>query len=190
MYVNLDLTKKILNIEKYSIAQYKNNIIIYDIDRKYFITNEEILFNEVLDSTMTIYQYLIQHSKTPLELKVNLIERLKSKIGNEYKVLTNNEMDTFTNNNIPLNLAYFYGLKSIKHIKLHCIKEFSNYEEFLDDKCDNNFVYGCFDIEKNYIDLSSLFKSKESILLVFNDFNYTKLHCNLIYLKFEIKATV
>lgn len=190
MYINLNLTKKLLKIQNYTIAQYENNIIIYDIDRNYYITNEEIIFNEVFDSNLTIYQYLIQHSKTPLDLKLDLIERLKSKVGNKFEVLTNNEMDTFTNINIPINLAYFYGLKSIKHIKLHCIQEFKNYDEFMNDKNDKIFVYGCFDIEKNKIDFSSFFKSKESILLVFNDFNYQKLKYNLVYLKFKIEDLI
>lgn len=186
MYIELKNTQTLLTIEAFKIAKYLNYIIIYNLDRNYFLTKDEILFKEQYNQNKNLVNFLINHNKTPQPLKDLLILRNNSNIGQYFEVLTNNEMDIFVDKKMPLNLAHFYGLKTIKTIKIKCIKEFSSYKEFLNDKNTELQIYGFFNFEKNKIEFSSLSKNKNSLLLILNDFNHTKLKSCSLYLKFEI----
>jgi hypothetical protein len=187
----LDKFKMVIR-DKYYIyySKEKNEILITEEEVNYnFISDSKIRYNlELKDKKIKIkdiFKILNKDEKIiNEELKNWIKERNRNIIGYKFKSVTDKKQNNFCNN---LKFSEMYGLENAYKVELEVLQTYDNTKKFEKSfEKNKDIVYGIWDIEKNEINTSYIWKSPIQTQMCSPDFFDLDLKRGSLFVKIKV----
>lgn len=188
MYI--DNFKKI--IDSYFVFFQKNKrIIVAKKGRPLYYLNDEhdILLDCDIDAAIKgkdLFNHLLDGGIKNEELALFVARRARKLIGEE--IITYGDKGKYTTFCNNPEFASMYGIENPEKVKLTVLETFDSNKLFNMSRPEQNIVFGFWDIDKDKINTSFIYKSPIQTQVCFADFGENELLRGSLFLKMSVEA--